>query len=134
MLTQPEKWPRFRYHIKQRGALLAKGRLLGVQFAALMENGLYVELGRKANAQAQRVKTACAACGFPMLCDTLANQIFPVLPNAALATLSEHFSFARWATVDAGHTAVRFCAGATTPDANVDALVAALKALKTDLI
>ena len=129
VLTDPEKWPLFRYHIKQRGALLAKGRLLGVQFSALMADGRYVALGRKANAQAQRIKAALAARGVPMLCDTAANQIFPVLGDEALAKLSEAFSFAYWTRVDATHTAVRICTGATTPDANVEALLDAVAAL-----
>jgi len=127
VITAPEKWPRFRYYIKQRGGLLAKGRLLGVQYLALIENGRYQALGAKANAQAQRVKAAFLARSVPMLCDTVTNQIFPVLPNAALHKLSERFSFARWAVVDEGHTAVRVCTGATTPDGNVDALVAAIE-------
>lgn len=128
VLTDPARWPRFRYHIKQRGALLAKGRLLGVQFAALFENGLYVALGQKGNGLAQRMKAAFLAHGIPMLCDTVTNQIFPVLPDALLAKLSERFSFAHWCRVDVGHTAVRFCAGATTAEANIDALIAALDA------
>ncbi len=129
VLPRPEQWPRFRYHVKQRGALLAKGRLLGVQFAALMAGGLYEALGRKANAQAQRVKQAFLAVGVPMLCDTVTNQIFPVLPNALYKRLGERFSFALWAKPDAEHTAVRFCAGATTPEANVEALLEALGVL-----
>ena len=128
VLPDPARWPHFRYHMKQRGALLAKGRLLGVQFAALMENGLYMALGRKANSQAQRMKAAFAAHGIPMLCDTLTNQIFPVLPDGLLAKLAEGFTFAHWQRVDTGHTAVRFCAGATTAEANVAALLAALEA------
>ncbi len=126
VLTNPEKWPRFRYYVKQRGGLLAKGRLLGVQFAALMENNRYVTLCAKADAQAQRVKAAFLSRGVPMLCDTVTNQIFPVLPNAALQKLSGAFSFAHWAVVDEGHTAVRVCASATTPDARIDALVKAI--------
>ena len=129
VLPEPADWPMFRYHIKQRGAMLAKGRLLGVQFAALMTDDLYTKLGRAANAQAQRVKAACLTRGLPMFCDTLTNQIFPVFPNAALETLAQRFSFARWAEVDAGHTAVRFCAGATTPEANVAALTEAILTL-----
>ena len=123
VLPDPEKWPHFRYHIKQRGALLAKGRLLGVQYIALMENNLYVALGQKANAQAQRMKAAFLAQGFPLLCDTVANQIFPILPNTLITQLSEQFSFAHWETVDDSHTAVRFCASASTLDVNVDALL-----------
>jgi threonine aldolase len=81
VLTDPEKWPHFRYHIKQRGALLAKGRLLGVQFAALMEDDRYRRRGERANAQAQRLKGAFLKKGCSMLCDTVTNQIFPVCPT-----------------------------------------------------
>ena len=129
VLPKPADWPLFRYHIKQRGAMLAKGRLLGVQFLALMENGRYQALGARANGQAQRIKAVFLSRGFPMLCDTLTNQIFPVLPNAAMEKLAENFSFAHWQAVDAGHTAVRFCAGATTPEVNVQALLVAVSAL-----
>ena len=127
ILPRPENWPMFRYHIKQRGALLAKGRLLGVQYLALMENGRYIALGQKGNGLAQRMKAAFLAHGLPMYCDTVTNQIFPVLPNDLLAKLEEKFSFAHWCAVDGGHTAVRFCAGATTDEANVDALTDALE-------
>ncbi len=129
VLPKPEDWPFFRYHIKQRGALLAKGRLLGVQFSALLKNGRYQALGAQANAQAQRLKAAFRSRGIPMLCDTLTNQIFPVLPNRVMAGLAQNFSFAFWAAVDGEHTAVRFCVGATTPELNADALMAAILAL-----
>ena len=126
VLTQPARWPHFRYHIKQRGALLAKGRLLGVQFEALMSENRYIRLGAAANDMAQRMKAAFLAHGVPMLCDTPTNQIFPVLPDALLNKLSEQFSFAHWCKVDAAHTAVRFCAGATTAQPHVTALLQAL--------
>ena len=126
VLCDPSRWPNFRYHMKQRGALLAKGRLLGVQFVTLMQNNHYLSLGLQANAQAQRIKAAFLAHGVPMLCDTVTNQIFPVLPNTALQTLTRTFTCAHWAKVDETHTAVRFCAGATTPEANVTALLDAI--------
>ena len=128
VLCDPARWPRFRYHIKQRGAMLAKGRLLGVQFQALFENGLYLSLGQRGNDMAQRMKAAFLAHGVPMLCDTATNQIFPVLPDALLAKLAGQFSFAHWRRVDDTHTAVRFCAGATTDESHVSALIAALEA------
>ncbi len=129
VLTNPSAWPYFRYYIKQHGGLLAKGRLLGVQFEALMADNHYQALGQKANALAQQVKAAFMKKGFPMLNDTITNQVFPVLPNAVYQTLSERFSFAYWTAVDDAHTAVRFCAGATTNEANVQALLEAVQAL-----
>ena len=129
VLKNASDWPHFRYHIKQRGALLAKGRLLAVQFQALLQDGYYETLGKQANAKAQRIKQALLAKGYTMLADTRANQIFPVLPNDALSTLQKDFAFAFWEAVDSAHTAVRICVGVTTPDENVAALISALEAL-----
>jgi threonine aldolase len=129
VLKNAADWPHFRYHIKQRGALLAKGRLLAVQFQALMLNGHYQALGRQANAKAQAIKRALLSKGYAMLADTKANQVFPVLPNDALKTLQKDFAFAFWEAVGPAHTAVRICVGATTPDANIAALQSAVEAL-----
>jgi threonine aldolase len=129
VLKNAEDWPHFRYHIKQRGALLAKGRLLAVQFQALLSDGRYAALGREANRKAQRVKQAFLDKGYAMLADTKTNQIFPILPNAALRALEKTFAFAFWEAVDSRHTAVRICVGVTTPEENVRALINAVEAL-----
>ncbi|MBN1776507.1 MAG: aminotransferase class I/II-fold pyridoxal phosphate-dependent enzyme [Clostridiales bacterium] len=129
VLKNAADWPHFRYHIKQRGALLAKGRLLAVQFQTLLADGYYIELGREANRKAQRLKQAFLGKGYQLLADTKTNQIFPVLPNGALETLQKTFAFAFWEAVDSAHTAVRICVGVTTPEENVLALHSALEAL-----
>ncbi len=129
VLADPAKWPVFRSHIKQRGGMLAKGRLLGVQFEALLADGHYVAIARRADALAQRIKQACLRKGWTLFCDTITNQVFPILPDEALKRLEKDFSCSHWAKIDQTHTAVRFCAGATTPEKNVDALVAAIEAL-----
>ncbi len=129
VLKNSTDWPYFRYNIKQRGALLAKGRLLAVQFQALMSDGHYVSLGKKANQQAQTIKLALLEKGYTLLADTKTNQIFPILPNDALQALQKSFSFAFWEAVDDTHTAVRICIGATTAADTVAALLAAVEAL-----
>ncbi len=129
VLKSAADWPHFRYHIKQRGALLAKGRLLVLQFRALLSDNRYITLGREANQKAQRVKQAFLNRGYALLCDTKTNQIFPILPNGALSQLLREFSFAFWEAVDSEHTAIRICAGVTTPDENVTALLHAIEAL-----
>jgi len=129
VLKNAADWPHFRYHIKQRGALLAKGRLLAVQLRALLEDDHYTSLGRMANHKAQEIKQALLKKGYSMLADTKANQIFPVLPNIALKTLETDFTFAFWEAVDSAHTAVRICVGVTTPDENIEALLHAVEAL-----
>ncbi len=78
---------RFRWHMKQRGAVLAKGRLLGLQFQALLKDGLYWELARRANEMAFRLRDGLSAlgCAFPAALPT--NQQFPVLPNSVVKGL-----------------------------------------------
>ncbi len=119
----------FRYHIKQRGAMLAKGRLFGVQFEAMLKDNLYVEASRKANRQAQQIKQAFVAKGFPLFCDTVANQIFIVLPNRAVEALKEKYVITYWCKVDEAHAAVRLVTSVCTRDEDVAALLADIAAL-----
>lgn len=119
----------FRSLVKQRGGLLAKGRLLGIQFEVLLEDGLYFELGRRAVEQAARLRTVLEQRGIPMLFDATANQQFPILPDEWLKSLSDRFSFAFWQRVDEGHGAVRFCTSWATKPEQMDALCAAILAL-----
>ena len=117
----------FRYFIKQNGGMLAKGRLLGIQFLTLFEDGLYFELSRHAVSQAMRIRDAFKAAGYAFLVDSPSNQQFPILDNQTLEKLSENFRFSVWKKIDGTHTAVRFCTSwATRPEA-VDALIEAIQ-------
>jgi len=113
----------FRYLIKQRGGMLAKGWLLGAQFEALLEDGLYREIGRKAVDQALRLKRAFLDKGWDLLSDSPTNQQFPILPDAALGELSKKYTSCFWEKTDEGHTAVRYCTSWSTSDGDVDALI-----------
>ena len=116
----------FRYCIKQNGGMLAKGRLLGIQFLTLFEDGLYFQLSEHAVSQAMRIRDAFKSKGFGFLVQSPSNQQFPILDNATVERLSSDFLFSFWQKVDDTHTAVRFCTSwATRPEA-VDALIAAL--------
>lgn len=116
----------FRYFIKQNGGMLAKGRLLGIQFMTLFEDGLYFELSEHAVAQAMRIRDAFASKGYGFLVESPTNQQFPILPNEEMERLSADFRFSVWKKIDDSHTAVRFCTSwATKPEA-VDRLIAAL--------
>ena len=118
-----------RYLIKQKGALLAKGRILGVQFEALLKDDLYLELARQANERAQRMAEALAETGAAFLISSPTNQIFPVLPNEIIEELSRRFDFYVWAKVSASHSAVRLVTSwATRPEA-VENFIAELKRL-----
>lgn len=116
----------FRYFIKQNGGMLAKGRLLGIQFMTLFEDGLYFELSEHAVAQAMRIRDAFASKGYRFLVESPTNQQFPILPNSEMERLSADFKFSVWQKIDEGHTAVRFCTSWATKAEAVDALLAAI--------
>ena len=118
--------PGFRRAMKRNGAMLAKGRLLGVQFAAAMAHDLWLDMGRHADAQAQRIAAALTDRNVPMYVPSPTNQIFPILSDAQIARLQEQVAFNTTARVDAAHQAVRFVTSWATTDAQVDALLAVL--------
>lgn len=119
----------FRYMIKQRGAMLAKGRLLGVQFCALLREGLYFDIASHANQMADKIRDTLKRLGYSLFVPGTTNQIFPVLPDALLEKLAENFSFTEQERVDATHRAVRFCTSWATTEENVNALCAELERL-----
>ncbi|WP_342555916.1 beta-eliminating lyase-related protein [Paenibacillus sp. FSL R7-0652] len=112
----------FRYIIKQKGGLLAKGRLLGIQFETLFEDGLYLDISRHAVDMALRIHDTLEQQGVEFLYASPTNQQFPVLPNGLLEQLREHYTFTFWEKVDDSRSAVRFCTSWATRQENVDAL------------
>ena len=114
----------FRYFIKQNGGMLAKGRLLGIQFETLMNEGLYFKLARHADRLADGIRAAFQRKRIPFLVENTTNQVFPVVSNDILPRLEEAFGFERWQVVDENHTAVRFCTSWATPQSAVDELEA----------
>ena len=119
----------FRYLIKQHGGMLAKGRLLGVQFDALMTDGLYFEISRHAIKLADKLRAAFDELKVPYLVPGITNQIFPILSDALLEELAKNFCFTEMERVDETRRAVRFCTSWATSEANVDALCCELKRL-----
>ena len=120
----------FRYLIKQKGGMFAKGRLLGIQFDTLFTDELYFRISRHAIEQAMRIKNTLKELGIPLLIDSPTNQQFPVFSDEMLKKLNEDFAFSYWERVDETHSAVRICPSWATKEADVDALIAALKAAK----
>ncbi len=119
----------FRYIVKQRGAMLAKGWLLGQQFEALFEDGLYFKISRYANALADRLRETLASLGYALYLPGTTNQVFAVLPNALLDKLSEEFTFMLQEKMNEDCSAVRFCTSWATTEESIDALCEALKNL-----
>ena len=129
VIVNPELNTRFRYMIKQRGGMLAKGRLLGVQFSALMRDGLYFEIGKKAVDQAMRIRSALLEKNIPLLVDSPTNQIFPIFSDEQAEALEDDFDLSFFERIDESHVALRVCTSWATPDAYVDQFIAAVKAL-----
>ncbi|MBS6181667.1 low specificity L-threonine aldolase [[Clostridium] innocuum] len=119
----------FRYMIKQRGGMLAKGWLLGVQFAALFEGNRYIEIAAHANRMAQKLQDAMEACGLPFFIKTTTNQIFPILPNMLIEELQKEYAFQVWEAMDETHTAMRFVTSWATEEKEVDRFIEFVNAL-----
>lgn len=118
-----------RYIIKQRGAMLAKGWLLGMQFCALLEDDLYFKIALHANRCADMLRGYLVNAGYELYMPNTTNQVFAILPNSIIEPLSKKFTFAIWDTYDHSHTLVRFCTSWATREADVDILGAELKLL-----
>lgn len=113
----------FAYNIKQKGALLAKGRLLGIQFLELMKSDLYFDLAKHANNQAMKIKNAMKNKGIQFLSDTYTNQIFPILSNDLIDILFEKFEFYVWKKIDENNSAIRLITSWNTGDEPVDSFI-----------
>ena len=127
VISSPAISEDFRYIMKQRGAMLAKGRLLGVQFSALLEHDLYFAICRQANILADQLRMTLRELGYPLFVPGSTNQVFAVLPEEVLDQLSREYTFSRMQRVDETHRVVRFCTSWATGRENVDALCADLK-------
>ena len=126
VFSKPGLVPHFITIIKQHGAMLAKGRLLGVQFGTLFTDGLYEKLGGNGIRTADKLRKVFADKGYSFLLDSPTNQVFVVMEDAQIEKLSQNVNFEFWERVDATHSAVRFVTGWATTDADIDALAALL--------
>ena len=112
---------------KQNGALLAKGRLLGVQFDTLFTDGLYFRIAKHAIDMAERVKNIMRNAGIPFFLESPTNQQFVILDNDTIERLKKDVGFERWEIVDEDHTAVRFATSWSTTNEDLDKLEKLLK-------
>ena len=125
--ANPARLPHFFPLVKQHGALLAKGRLLGVQFGALFADDLYERIGSHADAMAMLIRQAFEQEGYKAAIDSPTNQQFFVLPNVVMDRLAPHVSFELWGPRGEHETTVRFVTSWATSQADVDALSALLR-------
>ena len=127
VLPRPGLIPHFFTIIKQHGALLAKGRLLGIQFDTLFTDGLYEKLGAPAMAAADHIRAALRECGYTLCFDSPTNQVFCILDNDTMARLAQKVDFGFWEKHDDTHTIVRFATSWATDMDDVKLLKDALR-------
>lgn len=120
----------FGFHLKQKGAMLAKGRLLGIQFQELLKDDLYFDLAKHANQEAMKIKKAFQEIGADFLCETFTNQIFPILENYQIEKLSENFDFYVWKKLEEEKAAIRIITSWATNENVVDQFITEIMSLK----
>lgn len=117
----------FRFMLKQRGGMLAKGRLLGIQFETLFENNLYFDICRHAITQAMRIKKVFEDKHIPFVIESPTNQQFPILEDSLIKKIGEKYGYEEDQRIDETHSSIRFCTSWATKTENVDALIADLE-------
>ncbi len=126
VIVNPALQPYFRYMMKQKGAMLAKGRLLGVQFGEAFRDGLYYRMGQHALRLAMKLKQGFVEKGYPLAADSPTNQQFFILSNEQMEALRKDYVFEFWGPIDETHSAVRFCTSWATSEEAVDKLLASI--------
>jgi threonine aldolase len=120
----------FAFHVKQRGGMLAKGRLLGIQFQELFgAKNLFLENAKHANAMAAKLASGIVSSGYALDAQTATNQVFPILPDSVISALEPFFAFYVWRKSDSGHSVIRLVTSWAIPEQQVDAFLARLAQL-----
>jgi len=117
----------FRFILKQRGALLAKGRILGVQFLEFFKDNLFFELGKHSNIMAKKLSEGIKSAGYKFMISPVSNQIFPILPNKVIAKLQENYGFYIWENYDKTNSVIRLVTSWATKEENINKFLIDLK-------
>lgn len=129
IILHPDLKPCFRFMIKQRGAMLAKGWLLGIQFEELFQNNLFFDMAGHANEMAEMLRKGIENCGCAFAYPSTTNQVFPILPNHTVEKLAENYSFCLDKKIDDSHTAIRLVTSWATKETAVHEFIEALSQL-----
>ncbi|MGF7004258.1 threonine aldolase [Lachnospiraceae bacterium PF1-21] len=123
VITREELKKDFRYIIKQKGGMLAKGRLLGIQFAELFREDLYYQISGHGISMAMKLKEGFLEKGYKLFIESDTNQQFIIIPDEKLEALKEKFVFTYWQRLDDKTSVIRICTSWATKEAAVDALL-----------
>lgn len=129
VFNNPEHGSEFEFALKQKGAMLAKGRLLSIQFLELFKDDLYFKLAEHANSMALKITTAMKENGYSFMTDSTTNQIFPILSNIAIEKLSKKYLFYIWKEIDNNYSAIRLITSWATEENVVNELIQDIKDL-----
>lgn len=129
VLVNPELQREFRYSIKQHGGMLAKGRLLGIQFDCLFTDDLFLKAAAHANRMAMKLKKGFTDCGVSFLADSVTNQQFPVFTEEQTEALNREFLFERNGKTEDNKNVIRFCTSWATKEENVEYLINTVKTM-----
>ncbi len=129
VLINPALQKEFRYSIKQHGGMLAKGRLLGIQFDRLFTDDLFFQAAAHANRMAMKLKQGLTEAGVPFLADSVTNQQFLIFTENQTVELNREFLFERFGKTPEGNNVLRFCTSWATKEENVEHLINTVKAM-----
>ena len=119
VIPDSTRLPHFFTSIKQHGALIAKGWLLGIQFDELFKDKLYLHIGEKANAYAREIKAALKDAGLPLFGDYPTNQVFFVISHEKMEQLKKQAQYAYMERYDENSSVIRFCTSWSTREEDV---------------
>ena len=131
VINNPSLKDSFRYVMKQKGALLSKGRILGIQFSELFRDNLFYDLARHANRMAGKLATGIAELGYTFRADSVTNQIFPIFPKPLIDKLAQEYGFYVWDEVSDTHSTIRLVTSWATPPQAVDDFLGSLAKLSS---
>ncbi|MDY0142225.1 MAG: low specificity L-threonine aldolase [Bacteroidales bacterium] len=126
VINNPALKERFRYNMKQKGALIAKGRIIGIQFKNLFTDGLYYKLAAHANLMAEKLANGLADKNYKFLLPPESNQVFPILPNELIEKLEKNFGFYIWTKYNESSSVVRLVCSWATDEKAVDEFLKAI--------
>ena len=126
VIMNPQLKPDFRYCIKQKGGMLAKGRLLGIQFLELFRDGLYFEIAKHAIDMAMIIKEGLKEKGYSFFMDSVTNQQFIMIEDEKLEKIREKYGVTYQQRYDETHSVIRLCTSWATTEENVRAFLADL--------
>ena len=121
----------FKYYLKQRGGMMAKGRAMGAQFERLLQDNLIFDLAEHANTTAAKIAATLQSLGYQFLSSPETNQLFPMLPNSVIAELQKEYDFMIWKKTDESNSVVRIVTSWATPPEIVDRFTSTLRNLSS---